>query len=171
VFPLNELARAKARYRKAADNARRQTVRNLSAVLGEGFTIGGWGSRAWEAYRDQWSGGGWDWEKIFGQYDEPGRLEIVLWTGDRLCGLGLATITNQAVVVEFIQGNPVSDCPFLGSRALICLEAAACYAQAIGRAELRLYPKNEELEALFRDTYGFTIEKPPNARAYYRKGV
>lgn len=168
---MSELSRAKARYRKAADGARRQAGINLGPVIGDGFTIGRWGAKAREAYRDQWGEGDWDWEEIFERYHDPDRLEIVVWAGDRLCALGLATTTNQAVVVRFLQGNPNSDCPFLGDRALICLEAASCYAQAMGRSELRLYPKNEDLEALFRDTYGFSIEKPPNGEAYYRKGV
>ena len=168
---MNELARAKARYRKAADGSRQRAVANLGPVLGGGFTLGRWGPKAKEAYRDQWSEGVWDWEEIFSRYGEPDRLEIVVWADDCLCALGLATVTNQAVVVQFLQGNPSPDCPFVGNRALICLEVAACYAQAMGRSEIRLYPKNEQLKAVFRDTFGFTLERPPSGRAYYRKGV
>src|SRR5262249_28060715 len=146
-------------------------VLNLAPKIGGGFTVGRWGQRAREAYLDQWGKGTWDWEEIFRRYNDPDRFDVVIWAGDHLCALGLATTTAQSVVVQFIQGNTSPDCPFSGYRALICLEAAACYAQALGRCELRLYPKNEELEALFRDVYGFTIEKPRGQRAYYRKGV
>ena len=109
---MTELGRAKARYRKAADDARRQVAANLHPVLGDGFTLGRWGPKAREAYLDQWGEGDWDWDEIFDRYNAPDRLEIVVWAGEVLCALGLATTTNQAVVVQFVQGTLIQIAPF-----------------------------------------------------------
>ena len=174
----SKLAAAKARFAAAGDKARRQAALNLAPNIGGGFYITPWSHKAAEAYRDQWltadppSESGWDWEEIFRRYrGEPDRLEMVIWAGARLCGLGLATTSNQAVTVRFMEGDPRPDCPFKGKRALICLEAATCYAQERGRTELRLEPLNPRLAELYKDVYGFVLETPYKGSAYYKKGV
>lgn len=115
--------------------------------------------------------GGFDWTEIFKRFREPNRLDIAISVGDRLSGLGLATMTNQHVCLRFLEGDPRSDCPLTGRRALIALETAAAYAQALGRKELRLYPVNSSLETLYIETYGFTLERPRKEEPYLRKGV
>jgi hypothetical protein len=73
--------------------------------------------------------------------------------------------------MRFIEGDPRPDCPLKGWRALIVLEAAAFYAQARGKTELRLKEVNSSLESLYRDTYGFRLETPRKQEPYWTKEV
>jgi hypothetical protein len=171
---MSTLARAKARFENDRHGARGQAVRNLQPHLPD-FNLSGWGQRTREAYRDQWLGDpkcAWDWEEIFRRHGDPDRLDIAIWgQNERLCCLALGTTTSEAVEIRFLEGDPRPDCPLKGRRILIVLESAACYAQARGRAELRVRPKNERLEDLYRQTYDFVLETTRSGDRYYRKGV
>lgn len=171
---MSTFARAKARFEADRHNSRGQAVRNLQPHLPE-FNLSGWGQRAREAYLDQWRGDPkcrFDWEEIFRRHNDPDRLDIALWgPKDRLCGLAIGLTTSEAVEIRFLEGDPRPDCPLKGRRILIVLESAACYAQARGRAELRVRPKNERLEDLYRQTYGFVLETTRSGDRYFRKGV
>jgi hypothetical protein len=175
---MSILERHRARYEADRSNARTKAVLNLQSTLRVDFNLSGWGGRAREAYADQWLNGekyspaGWDWEEIFRRHHEPDRLDIAIWGPQaRLCGFGLALTTSQAITIRFVEGDSRHDCPLKGMRALIILECAACYAQARGRSELRIQPKNERLEELYRQIYGFVLETPRRGEAYYRKGI
>lgn len=177
----SEFAVAKARYAKAKDGARRQAALNIQGLLHVSFYLTDWSRSANEAYLKQWCApevvrshdeGGWDWPEIFRRYRDIDSMRAVVWTGEhRLSGLALIRVTGAAVVVEFIEGDPRTDCPLRGRRALIVLEAAFCYAQALPRSEVRLTPANERLAELYRDTYGFSLEQPAKGPLYYRKEV
>lgn len=171
---MSILARTKARYEADRFAARAQAVVNLAAHLPE-FNLSGWGARAREAYLDQWpriAQKDWDWEEIFRRHADPDRLDIAIWgQNERLCGLAVGTTSSEALEIRFLEGDPRADCPLKGLRILIVLESAACYAQARGRRELRVRPKNEPLEALYRQTYGFVLETTRSGDRYYRKGV
>jgi hypothetical protein len=171
---MSILARVKARYEADRHAARSQAVQNLQSHLPE-FNLSGWSGRAREAYLDQWRGDPkckFDWEEIFRRHGDPDRLDIAIWgTNDRLCGLGLGTTTGEAVDIRFLEGDPRPDCPLKGRRILIILESASCYAQARGRRELRVRPKNERLEDIYRQTYGFVLETTRGGDRYCRKGV
>jgi hypothetical protein len=171
-------AQARAKYQSAKDKARQQTVRMLAPQVGVGFTMSGWFRRAREAFAEQWltagrhEDAGWDWEHVFRRYNDPDQLDMVIWLpNNRLCGIGLGVTTSQAVSVRFIEGDPRSDCPLKGRRALIFLECAANYAQSRGKVELRIEPVNEELVNLYTEVYGFTLETPPRRRSYYKRKV
>jgi hypothetical protein len=173
-----ELQRAKARYAANREAANRGAVLKLVPHIGVQFSLANWTNRAREAYEAQWlpavrhPDGNWDWPGIFNSYRDLDRFDLVIWgPDDRLSGLCLGTCQNNALKLQFIEGDPRPDCPLIGRRILICLEAAARYAQARGKAELRLQPVNSSLESLYRDTYGFALEKPPKLEPYYRKGV
>jgi hypothetical protein len=171
---MSTLARAKARFESDRHGARGQAVQNLQPHLPE-FNLSGWGERARLAYRDQWLGDpkcAWDWEEIFRRHGDPDRLDVAIWgPNERLCCLALGTTSGEAVEILFVEGDPRPDCPLKGRRILIVLESAACYAQARGRAELRIRPKNERLEDLYRQTCGFVLETNQSGGRYLRKGV
>jgi hypothetical protein len=170
---MSVVARHKARFEADRHSSRAQAVRNLTPHLPE-FNLSGWGARAREAYLDQWRGDpkcNWDWEEIFRRHNDPDRLDVAIWgPNERLCGLGLGLTTGEALDLRFLEGDPRPDCPLKGRRILIFLESAACYAQARGRAELRIRPKNERLEDLYRQTYGFMLETRRGGESYYRRG-
>lgn len=176
-----EIARVKTRYARAKDDARRQAALNLAPVLGVNFHLADWSRSAEQAFHEQWaavperaySEGGWNWPEIFRRNRDWDAMRIAVWSEDRarLTALGLLRVTGQAVVAEFIEGDPRPDCPLKGKRALIVLEAAHCYACVLDRPELRLVPANERLAELYRESYGFTLEQPRHGKAYYRKDV
>lgn len=173
-----ELARAKQRYETDALEAHRTAAANLIPALDVNFYLTGWTRKAQEAYRDQWvlfvraPDRSWDWDAIFQRHRDPDRFEIVIWApGDRLAGLGIGLTTGRALVFRFFEGDPRPDCPLTGRRILIALEAAACYAQARGKTELRLQPINDRLAALYQDGYGFILEAPKGEQPYLRRTI
>jgi hypothetical protein len=104
--------------------------------------------------------------------NEPDALSLAIWVGeDRLSGLGFVMPDSRAVTVKFLEGDPRPDCPLVGRRALIALEASALYAQGIGRRRIRVEPANATLAALYRDRYGFALESPKGAPAYYVRDI
>jgi hypothetical protein len=169
--------RAKERYQQAKDTCRREAAIKVGAFLGVEFYISGWSDRTRHALSDQWladgvsAGTGWDWPEVFRRHNDPDRLDMAVWAADRLCGLGLCLTGSQFVEIRFVEGDPRQDCPLKGKRTLIFLECAAGYAQSRGKAELRIQPKNQRLEALYTGLYGFSLETPRRSPAYYRKVV
>jgi hypothetical protein len=130
--------------------------------LGAPLTLGGWGARAQQAYADNWEGSkegriSFDWLEIFrSSRNDLARLDIAMWASDGwLSGLALITTTSRAVVLRFVQGTANDGCPHKGKRALIALEAAACFGQGCGKVEIRAEPVNARLEKLYCDDYGF----------------
>lgn len=176
-----EFARAKQRYQSAQERARRQAAVNLIEPIGISFYLTNWSHRALHAHAAQWlavgarphSEGGWDWDAIYRRYrTDMSAMDIVIWgPGDRLSGLSLVTANSISVSIGWIEGDPRPDCPLVGKRLLITLEAAACYAQALGRREIHLKPLNDTLADLYRTVYGFALEKPRKGAPYYRKEV
>ncbi len=81
------------------------------------------------------------------------------------------SLTNQAVVLRFVEGDPSPDCTLRGLRMLVALEVATNYAQAAGLRELRIQPINEALSALCEDVYGFALVKPHREASYYVKAI
>lgn len=165
------------RSRAEADRATayRTAALNLTAIIGTDFNISGWTNKVHRELDGQWQTHPrqvpWQWDEIFAGHREFDRLDIAIWSGPTLCGLGLGLTTASALNLRFLEGAPDPNCPLKGYRILIALEAAACYAQARGKKEIRLSPINSSLESLYRDTYGFELEKPAKGEPYYRKGV
>ena len=96
----------------------------------------------------------------------------MVWSPDyRLSAVALIAIREGAIWVEFLEGDPRSDCPLIGKRTLIVLEAAACYAQAVGKKELRLRPVNDEIARYYREVFSFVLEKPRKGASYYLRGI
>lgn len=141
----------------------------------------GWTRKAMEAYSDQWlpygsscqGHGEWDWPEIFRRHQSDFKtLDMVIWgPGDRLSGLALARVTNTAIVIDLIEGDPRSDCPLQGLRAAIILEASACYAQGVGRNKLRLTPVNDHVAAFYEKAFDFVQEKPKKGAPYHWREV
>ena len=152
-------------------------MQDLTPHIGVQFQIGEWTQRTLHAYDEQWPkprhpDAGWDWPQAFAVHRDFDRLPLVLWgPGGRLSGLGLATTTNNAVVIKFLEGDPRTDCPLRGRRALIALETASRYAQMMGRTELRVHPVNSSLDGLYQGVYGFTKETPRKGPSFLRKEV
>jgi hypothetical protein len=173
---MSGFAQALAKYKSQADKARGRTVITLAPVIGVNFSLGTWGNRAQAAYAEQWlqrhPDAGWDWAEVFKRYNDPDRLEMVIWgPEERLSGIGLAVTTGQAVNVRFIEGDPRPECPLVGRRIPIFLECAANYAQLRGKVELRIQPVNDTLAALYTEVYDFTLETPAHGAAYYKRTV
>jgi hypothetical protein len=173
----SSFARAKQRYQECAATSRREAALKLCPVLGVDFYVSEWSGRAREALANQWIAEEqqlsiWNWNEIHRRHQDPDRLDMVIWGPEsRLCGLGLCLTSSQAVEVRFVEGDPRQDCPLKGKRTLIFLECAAGYAQLRGKSGLRIEPKNQALETLYSKRYGFSLETPRGARAYYKKVV
>jgi len=105
------------------------------------------------------------------RHRDPDRLAMTIWTEDRLSAIALALTTSQSVVLRFVEGDPRTDCPLVGKRALIALEACARYAQGRGKVELRVHPVNSHVEALYTGVYGFERRKPHKEPPYLVKRV
>jgi hypothetical protein len=171
---MSTIERVRAKYNEARDNARRLAALNLQRAVGTDFYIAGWTRKAQQTFAEQWGGAssiGWGWPEIFRRHNDPDRLDMVVWTGNRLCGLGVSTTTGEAVVIRFIEREPQEDCPLKGRIALIMTECSALYAQARGRKELRIEPKNDKLSTLYKELYGFTDATGPQGRTYCVKRV
>lgn len=168
-------ALVKARSDQNRASAFRAAALNLQPHLGVEFNISPWSNKALRAFDGHWSTFKreveWDWPEIFRGHRDYDRLDLAIWSGDRLCGLGLGITTPSALELRFLEGCPDPECPLRGRRILIALEAAACYAQTCGKKEIRVSPINSSLESLYRDTYGFALETPAKGAPYYRKGV
>lgn len=143
----------------------------MTEFLGRQIRVTEWTGRAAKSLVD-WNGSAFDWPAIFRRHNDPDRLDMAIWHGqDRLCGLALGLTTSNSVVLRFLEGDPRQDCPLRGRRILIALETATNYAQARGKKEIRLQPKNDDLVYLYENVYGFVLESPRNEAPYYRKGV
>lgn len=171
-------ALARARYTPRCEEARLRAAQKISAGLGVDLSLGAWSRRASEAWKEQWAAGdrrtaeGWDWDAIHRRYhNELDRLDLAMWVGDQLCGLALTTISGQAATVRFLEGRPYQDCPLIGYRALIAIEAAQNYAQLNGRREIRVQPASARLEELYRDIFRFELATPKGEEAYYRREI
>ncbi|WP_442582517.1 hypothetical protein ACSBOB_11470 [Mesorhizobium sp. ASY16-5R] len=168
---MSHFAAAKIRYAQNRYDACKLAAETMSHFLGKPIQITEWSGRAARHLHD-WGSSHFDWEKIFQEHREPDRLDMAIWGGkDRLSGLALGLTTGQSLMLRFVEGDPRSDCPLKGQRILIALQAAANYAQARGKKEIRLQPINEKLVNLYQKVYGFELESPRNEAPYYRKGV
>ena len=166
---------AKNRYTGICADARRQAATKLVPIIGVDFHLTEWSRRCADAIVAQWEPSrrkvAWDWNEILRRHHDPDRLDMALWCGDRLSGIGLCITTGQAVDVRFLEGDPRSDCPLKRSRSLIFFECAANYAQARGKTELRASTTCEELVIHYTQNFGFKIETPRRGPVYYRKPV
>jgi hypothetical protein len=54
---------------------------------------------------------------------------------------------------------------------VIALEAAACYAQELGKPEIRVQPVSTAVEGILRDGFGFTLETPKDTKPFFRRHV
>lgn len=149
------LAALRQKYISFTHDARHQTVVSLSPYENVSFNLTEWSGRTWEAVQAQWGGSAYDWREISRRYRDPDRLELALWGEGRLSAVSLVTTQDRAVHVQFIEGDPRSDCPLKGGRLEILLEAAANYALVRGKIEIRLEPKNDDLIALYENVYDF----------------
>jgi hypothetical protein len=173
-------ARQKQRHESAQHDARRQAGLNLAPVLNVPFHIRNISRRALEAITAQWDGagnthgiGGWDWDEVYRQYKgSMGSFGLTVWSDDdRLSAIAMACSRGDSVSLEFIEGDPRSDCALRGHRLLIVLEAVTCYAQGLGKPRIRLNPANGQLAELYVRDFGFSLEIPRKEAPYYSKEV
>jgi hypothetical protein len=155
-------AAVKARYLQCQHDARHGCERDFSPLFGRVFTLSEISQRALLAVSSQWEPNGrpdetrWDWTQVLrGFRSEWDRLEVAIWSDERLCGLALAITGGKSVNLRFLEGDPRKDCPLKGKRIMIALDVCARYAQGRGKAELRIEPINSDLEELYVGTYGF----------------
>jgi hypothetical protein len=172
---MSTFARAKERYQVDRHAAYRFSTDNLVSVVGVNFHVTGWSNDARHALATQWNQRGdddWDWSEIFRRHNDPDRLDMAIWSPEaRLSALSLGLTRSNYVEIRFLEGDRRRDCPLKGSRALIAIQCAAAYAQARGRAELRVQPTNERLKSLYMDIYGFELATPRRGEAYYVRKV
>ena len=112
------------------------------------------------------------WHDIWRLHHEMEAFHMVIWSQEhRLSGLCLCVAKRRAVEIKFLEGDYRADCPLRGKRVLIALEAAANYAQALGREELRIQPVNDRVRSLYQDTYGFEPVSQRGQEPYFRRAV
>lgn len=165
------VAALRDRYMRLGYEARRATVDVLSPYDDVVFMLGELNGRAIEAAATQWSIIYYDWSEILRRFNEPDRLEISMWTGDRLLALGLATTRTDAIWIEIVEGDPSPDCPLAGARLAILIQCCANYAQLLRKHEVRLEAKNESLAAVYEKLYGFQRVKRANNALYWFRRV
>jgi hypothetical protein len=170
--------RARRRYDDAKTAARAFAEKSLQSTIGVNFSILNWSRRAEELYRRQWPplprpNGGWDWPSIF--QDQSSRIDrldiVIIGPEERLCAIGIADTTGESVFARILEADSRSGCPLKGLRSLIYFETVAAYGQNLGKNEMRCQPINDKIGELYRDTYGFEIERPRKGQPYYRKGI
>jgi hypothetical protein len=173
----SSVAKAREHYAQCRHDAFRACEWALIPVFRTNFILCDYSRRALEAIQVQWEPNGrpsetaWDWDEIMRRHRDPDRLAMAIWADGRLSGVCLALTTSEAVEISFLEGDPRKDCPLLGKRALITLEASTCYAQGRGKSELRVRPLNLSLERLYIDTYGFELRSPRKQQPYLVKRV
>ena len=165
---------AQARFAELRRQAYASSAEELSQILGVDMTIRDWGIRASHGYK-VWQGRSpstrhWDWDAIHAGHTDADRLPLAVYgPGDELWIAGLGLTTAQAVVLRFLEGTPDAACPIRSKRALVALDIATRYAQALDKTELRVQPLNLGLGAFYRDRLGFTLVEPDDGEAYFRR--
>lgn len=175
----SSFARAKERYLLCRLEAYKSAQETLAPILDCGFCVKDWSLRTAAAIALQWgidrhSDGGWNWPEIIRRYKaEPDALPFAIWfePTERLAAIGLGVATRRAIELRFLEGDPRTDCPIRGKRALIALEVAFAYARACGKQEIRVRPVNASLERLYIKTYGFERIEPSGQAPYLRRNV
>jgi hypothetical protein len=168
----SEVRRVKARCTEAKLAAWRDGALELRPHLSVPIKVNGWTRSAVDAYRAQWHGAGkglgWDWEEIFRRFRDLDMLDVTVWTeADLLCGIGVATLSNSAVVLRFLEARLPEDNPLKGEIALIIMDVAARYGQRMGRSEMRCYPLNQKVADYYRYNLGFNLVTPHKEEPYY----
>lgn len=162
----------RARFQMTARTALARAEATLAVHVGSPMALEPAGRRAELAFRDAWFPAapdrGFDWLEIWRQLRAPDTLHMAVWArqmrgDDQLAALASLRVTGRAVEVAFLEGDPRPDCPLKGVRTAAVLEAAAHYAQLLGRRELRLTPVNERTRRLYVEGYGFA-ERLENGR-------
>lgn len=172
-----ELRRARARYAAAREEATRLAAQSVKDMFGADFRIGDWSRSAQEAYNQHWCGierhpdGGFDWPEIFRRFRDPDVLRLVMWSGDDLGGLGLATVGGTYVKLRFLEGDPRSENSLKGMRVPIAVETCAFYAQALDRSEIRVEQVAEGTKTIYIEGYGFCEVTPKRELPYLKKDV
>lgn len=155
----------------------RSAVSAVREEMGLLFTTSEWSGHARQAYTDQWEklvrspDSNFDWPAIFEAYHGPSVLSIAIWHGERLCGLAMATVSNSAVRLEYMEREPNNDCPLKGAMIPLVLDACATYAQLRGRAELRLHSVRPSLKSLYMEVYGFEEVTPRKEAPYLKRDL
>lgn len=170
--PSLSSATYRQKYVTRAIEARAATQGSLCEVLGVDFTLTEISGRMREAMASQWPEAKFDWPAILQKYrNDADRLDVAVWCEGRLAGVFFGTLTGEAFVLRWVEGDPRADCPLKGLRLLIALDVATNYTQRNGRHELRVEPINEKLINLFEQDYGFKAVKPRNGTPYWSKQV
>lgn len=171
------LQKAKTIHNAARDKACQSAIAVVRAETGLSFTTSEWSGRTRQAYDSQWGrlnrhlDGNFDWPAIFDAYRGPSVLNIAIWHGERLCGLAMATVSNSAVRLEYMEREPSDDCPLMGAMIPLVLDACATYAQLRGRAELRLHSVRPSLKSLYVEVYDFEEVTPRKESPYLKRDL
>lgn len=174
----------KQKYIAARGAAYRATVETLHGKIDAPFSLSEMSLRSDRAWSEQWvshpsyeerspPNGGWDWPLWRHNYiNNLDRFELAVWSGDRLAGLALGTLTKQAHRLLVAEGDPRPENPARGQLLLIILQAATLYAQRTGRKQLHLVePANQALTKLYTSVYGFTLVKVRGEAPYCMREV
>ncbi len=161
----------RARYLGHAQVARTRATERLSPLGDVSFHLTSLNSGAIDAARLQWETVYYDWHEILRRFNEPDRFDLALWADHRCLALGLATTRRTAIWLDIIEGDPSPTSPLGGARLTIVLEACAHYAQLLGKDELRLTAKNEQLAAFYEAVHGFERAKHSNNAIYWRRRI
>jgi hypothetical protein len=140
-------------------DAMRKATENIRALIAVDFQLREF-TRATLEGVEKWGNAEFKWDEILRDIKDPDCFRFGIWVGDRLTAVAIATTSNQAVYLRFIEGDRSEDAPLTGIRILIALEAITIYGQLRGKLEIKLEPINEELISLYENTYGFEAVTP-----------
>ena len=175
----SEVQRVRERYRAAAFSALLRTSLTLPPLLGAPFNVAVAGAKASQSFRDQWCersrhpDRAFDWLEIWRRHRDLDTLHLAIWSEEegRLSGLATCLSKGAAIEIRYLEGDYRGGCPLRGLRAVIAVEAAANYAQAIGKRELRISPVNEAVRDLYQIGLGFEPVMPAREEPYFRRCI
>lgn len=117
--------------------------------------------------------GGWDWGGIHLMHANSDRAFCVsLWaTNHVLCGLALLRLSQSAVKIEIIEGNPDHSHPLKKSVLPIMLDVAARFAQRLGKRQIHAIDPHERMIEILTSDFEFEVVKERNGRHWCRREV
>lgn len=163
-----EDAGLEADYAQAAADARAATEASLVPRVGA-FQLTDWSG---DCFTHLWRIPYFPWKVVRTMFPHPARFELAIWVGERLIGLAHCQVKSQdSLLIQAIEGDRDESCPLRGKRALIAIEAANFYAQALGKHILLLHPMNDELATIYVNDHQFKDDRSKDHTNYLWKEV
>lgn len=148
---------AAKRYRDYADMALDLTNNSLPSELGVDFNLARMTLLTVKKWENEWDGKGiFPWDRIFADSTrKPKHFGVALSAGGVLEGLGMVSLSKRVAHLRYVERNPTGHLGLKGKVLPAMLEVAVNFAQASGKLQLKLEPKNDTLREVYTQRYGF----------------